>query len=188
MYSKIINPKTNKLVNVNSKIGKGILNKYITILDGGFQGARLDTVAMTPAQALARQADAQGLTRAQFEQVLRDRKVGELALQAAAAPVAPPTPAAAALLDLAEDPYPLRRQAPAGWSEERKKRWRAREAARVYEAEEAAERDAFDKAEAEAVRRAWADGSQVSDWHVNHPEKEKKEEDFDWDKEFDLTR
>jgi hypothetical protein len=36
MYRKIINPKTNKLVNVNSKIGKGILNKYmIRLMRGG---------------------------------------------------------------------------------------------------------------------------------------------------------
>ena len=35
MYKKIRNPNTNKLVNINSNIGKGILNKYITVLNGG---------------------------------------------------------------------------------------------------------------------------------------------------------
>lgn len=35
MYTKIINPKTSKLVNINSKIGKRIINKYITGQNGG---------------------------------------------------------------------------------------------------------------------------------------------------------
>ena len=32
MYSKIVNPKTNRKVNINSKLGKNILKNYYSIL------------------------------------------------------------------------------------------------------------------------------------------------------------
>ena len=35
MFSRIVNPKTNRKVNVNSKVGKEILNNYISIQSGG---------------------------------------------------------------------------------------------------------------------------------------------------------
>lgn len=35
MYSKILNPNTNKFVNLNSKLGKKILKTYLFILKGG---------------------------------------------------------------------------------------------------------------------------------------------------------
>ena len=35
MYNKIINPQTNKSVNINSVVGKSILKKYLHILLGG---------------------------------------------------------------------------------------------------------------------------------------------------------
>jgi len=34
-YEKIINPKTGKLVNVNGKLGKKIINQYLLVLKGG---------------------------------------------------------------------------------------------------------------------------------------------------------
>ena len=48
MYNKIINPKTSKLVNINSKIGKGILNKYITVQNGGSSTREVDIRRDTP--------------------------------------------------------------------------------------------------------------------------------------------
>ena len=35
MYSKIVNPKTGRKVNVNSVFGKKILRKYLAVLKGG---------------------------------------------------------------------------------------------------------------------------------------------------------
>jgi hypothetical protein len=35
MYSKILNPETNRLVNVNGKIGRKIINNYMSIVSGG---------------------------------------------------------------------------------------------------------------------------------------------------------
>ena len=39
MYSKIINPKTNRMVNITSKLGKAILNKYLYTLNANKIGA-----------------------------------------------------------------------------------------------------------------------------------------------------
>jgi hypothetical protein len=35
MYSKIHNPKTNKFVGINTKVGQAILNNYLNMLNGG---------------------------------------------------------------------------------------------------------------------------------------------------------
>lgn len=35
MYNKIVNPSTNRKVNINSKLGKYILKKYLSFIDGG---------------------------------------------------------------------------------------------------------------------------------------------------------
>ena len=35
MFSQIVNPKTNRKVNINSKIGKAVLRNYINIQSGG---------------------------------------------------------------------------------------------------------------------------------------------------------
>ena len=40
MYTKIYNPNTNKLVDINSKNGIKLINYYISVLDGG---ASVDT-------------------------------------------------------------------------------------------------------------------------------------------------
>lgn len=43
MYNKIVNPRTNRKVNINSKLGKYILKKYLSFIDGGsYQGPRED--------------------------------------------------------------------------------------------------------------------------------------------------
>ena len=34
MYSKIVNPLTNKYVNINSKLGQYIIQKYIELIGG----------------------------------------------------------------------------------------------------------------------------------------------------------
>lgn len=41
MFSKIINPKTNKRININSKIGKKILKNYIKLYIGGAEEAKV---------------------------------------------------------------------------------------------------------------------------------------------------
>ena len=35
MYTKIINPETNRKVSINSKLGRKILTNYLSILKGG---------------------------------------------------------------------------------------------------------------------------------------------------------
>ena len=34
MYSKIVNPLTNKYVNINSKLGQHIIQKYVELIGG----------------------------------------------------------------------------------------------------------------------------------------------------------
>ncbi len=36
MYNKIFNPKTGRMVSINSITGKSIINKYLNYLNGGF--------------------------------------------------------------------------------------------------------------------------------------------------------
>lgn len=43
MYSKIVNPKTGRMVSVNGKLGKEILRNYLNVLEGG--AASTPTVA-----------------------------------------------------------------------------------------------------------------------------------------------
>ena len=45
MYTKIINPETSRKVNINSKLGKSILKKYIKQFYGGSSNERNDTVS-----------------------------------------------------------------------------------------------------------------------------------------------
>ena len=40
MYSKIINPKTGRKVNVNGKLGKSIIRNYLVFLNGGEFGKK----------------------------------------------------------------------------------------------------------------------------------------------------
>ena len=40
MYSKIINPKTGRKVNVNGKLGKSIIRNYLVFLNGGEFGEK----------------------------------------------------------------------------------------------------------------------------------------------------
>ena len=40
MYTKIIHPVTGKEVSINSKLGKRILQKYLSFMKGGGQGKR----------------------------------------------------------------------------------------------------------------------------------------------------
>jgi len=59
MYSKILNPKTNKWVNVNGIIGKKIIKQYIMLIHGGADTVAVgtdddDTVAVDDAKAKAR--------------------------------------------------------------------------------------------------------------------------------------
>ena len=35
MYSKIANPKTGRMISVNSKLGQEILRNYLNVLEGG---------------------------------------------------------------------------------------------------------------------------------------------------------
>ena len=35
MYNKILNPKTGRMVSINSITGKSIINKYLNYLNGG---------------------------------------------------------------------------------------------------------------------------------------------------------
>ena len=37
MYQYIVNPNTNRKVNINSKLGKKVLNKYINLIGGSFK-------------------------------------------------------------------------------------------------------------------------------------------------------
>ena len=38
MYTNIFNPKTNRWVNINGKLGKKIFNNYLNLLVGGHNG------------------------------------------------------------------------------------------------------------------------------------------------------
>ena len=40
MYSKIVNPKTGRKVNVNGRLGKSIIKNYIVFLNGGGLGEK----------------------------------------------------------------------------------------------------------------------------------------------------
>tara|TARA_B110000208_G_C11743521_1_gene420821 strand:- start:835 stop:1134 length:300 start_codon:yes stop_codon:yes gene_type:complete len=40
MYSKIINPKTGRKVNVNGRLGKSIIRNYIVFVNGGELGGK----------------------------------------------------------------------------------------------------------------------------------------------------
>ena len=46
MYKTIVNPKTGRKVNINSKIGKKILNNYLTNYSGGSVGFIVDKAAL----------------------------------------------------------------------------------------------------------------------------------------------
>ena len=43
MYSKIVDPETNRVVYVSSKLGKKIIRKYLFVLNGGAGGGAADS-------------------------------------------------------------------------------------------------------------------------------------------------
>ena len=46
MYSKIINPKTGRKVNVNGRLGKSIIRNYIVFVNGGELGKKTKEVVI----------------------------------------------------------------------------------------------------------------------------------------------
>ena len=82
MYNRIINPKTNRKVNINSKLGKYILKKYLFFINGGATNENTGATNENTEYKYIANSNQPAEAEAQARAIAVDKAAARLAVQA----------------------------------------------------------------------------------------------------------